>query len=162
MDVRSFSKRLDTVEEKVGEMREAAIEHKTRLENGVKVFAKHEARIEEIENKIEPRPPSIAKIVSITITCLIAAATALWSYANMMRDRPTTDQIEKIIHSHDANGHKTMRDDVRAVQTEQAAQRVMIESIQATQATQGKNLDTLVKVLVEEPAEKRKRSRRSR
>lgn len=164
-DISTLNRRVGTVEEKVAEMREAVVEHRTRLQGGVKTFSSHLDRIETIEKKIEPNLPSVPKIVGITFAIMMAAAGALWALANMIRDRPTVEQIDKVIDSHDTNGHRDMKDDIRSVQIEQGKQRTLFESMQVEQKTQGGKLDTL---LLRTPApppaklENRSRGHRSR
>lgn len=132
-------------------LREAVAEHRVRLENGSHVFQKYDdrfhrndERVKEIEDKIAPKPPSVYKIVGITLSVVLAGAGALWALANMLRDRPTVEQIEKIIHKHDEVGHKSVREDVREIQKEQGAQRVIIEGVKSEQQAANVKLDQIL------------------
>ena len=90
------------------ELKETAVEQRVRLENGQKAFGAAHDRISQIEHRITPKPPSVLKIVSITIGLFLTCAGALWGLSNMLRDRPTSEQIEKIIHKHDEVGHSAI------------------------------------------------------
>jgi hypothetical protein len=124
----------DRVREELGELKEAVVEHRVRLENGVKVFADQKARLETIEQKIAPSP---FKIISVTVGIFLVGAGSLWGLANMLRDRPTLEQVEKVMDKHEDNGHPALRQDVRAIQTE-------IQGVQTEQKRQGAKLDTLL------------------
>lgn len=141
------------------ELKEAVVEHRVRLDNGVKVFADQKEKVRQLEERTAPKQPSILKVVGITITVVAIGATALWGLAMMLRDRPTVEQIDKIIDHHDTNGHEVVRDDMRDVQKEQAAQRTLIEGVKTEQKTQGGKLDTL---LDRTPAPRTPRRRRRR
>jgi hypothetical protein len=143
-DISQLSRRVGSVEEKQAEMREAVVEHRTRLQNGVKVFADQKDRLETIEKKIEPKPPSVYRIIGITISVVMAGAGSLWALANNLRDRPTVDQIDKVFESHDKNGHSDMKADVRAVQVEVSAQRIIMDDLHLEQKIQGAKIDTLI------------------
>jgi len=132
-------------------LKEAVVEHRVRLENGVAVFGKTNERIAELEQVTKPKPPRIITIVGVTISIVTIAAGALWALSSMLNDRPTVKQIDRIIQSHDVGGHSKVRNEVRAVQIEQGKQRVIIESVKADQgvirAKQDdslKKLDTLI------------------
>jgi hypothetical protein len=125
-------------------LKEAVVEHRVRLENGTKVFATYGERLKDVETRITPRPPSILKIAGITLTVIALGATSLWGLANMLRDRPTVEQLDKVFDRHDTGGHDGMRKEIRAVTAEQAVQRVMLEGVQDIQKDQVHKLDTLL------------------
>jgi hypothetical protein len=145
---------LRLVQADVKKLNDAAVEHRVRLENGSKVFSGYAEQIQEIDKRTTPRPPSIYKIVGLTLTIVLTGAGALWGLANRLRDRPTDVQIQQIIHEHDAAGHQTIRTDVGLIQMEQSAQRGLIENVRSVQTMQGKKLDTL---LERTPGPKKKR-----
>jgi hypothetical protein len=136
------------VKKDVGALKEAAIEHKTRLQNGSRVFESWDQRIAEVEERTTPRPPSVIKIVGLTLALFMAAAGALWALAHMLRDRPTTDQLDRVLERHDerheAVGHKAMREDVRAIQKEQTTQGNTLKTVVEEQKTHSGKLDTLL------------------
>jgi len=138
------SSTLRLIRQDVDALKQAAVEHRVRLENGSNVFRGYDQRIRSVEERTTPKPPSVYKIIGITLTVVFTGAVALWALANMLRDRPTLDQIEKIIKAHDDGGHHTVREDVRAVQVEQGAQRALIENVQVEQKNQGAKLDQLL------------------
>lgn len=150
-DIASIGKRVDNIEAKVIQVSEAVIEHRTRLENGVRVFADQKDRLEAVEKKIEPKPPSVYKIIGITISVVMAGAGALWALANNLRDRPTIEQIDKVFDRHDRNGHADMQADMQYVQVEQGIQRTIMKDVQLEQKTQGAKLDTLIQRTPEPP-----------
>jgi len=143
---------VGVAEERLAKVSDAVIEHRTRLENGVRVFADQKDRLETVEKKIEPKPPSVYKIIGITFSVVMAGAGALWALANNLRDRPTVHQIDKVFDGHDKNGHADMKNDVRAVQVEQGQQRIIIEDVQMEQKSQGAKLDTLLNRTPENPS----------
>lgn len=161
-EIVALSARVGNIESRQSEIGEAVVEHKTRLQNGVNVFSDQKKRIENIEKKIEPKPPSVYKIIGITISLMVAGAGSLWALANMLRDRPTVEQIDKVIDHHDSSGHNGMKSDIRAVQVEQGAQRTMIEAVQLEQSSQGDKLDTLIQRTPEPPPPKVDRKNRNR
>lgn len=140
---------------KLSDLNVAVAEHKLRLENGVKVFGDHKKRLESVEHKTTPKPPSIIKIVGLTLGIVGMGAGALWALSNMLRDRPTVEQIDKIIEKHDGNGHKAVRDDIKEIQKAQALQGKDIGSIQTMQAAQSTKIDTLL----DRVPERRRRNR---
>jgi hypothetical protein len=150
-DIAGIGRRVDNIEAKVTQVSESIIEHRTRLENGVRVFQDQKDRLETVEKKIEPKPPSVYKIIGITFSVVMAGAGALWALANNLRDRPTVEQIDKVFDGHDQNGHSDMKSDVRAVQVEQGAQRVIMDDVQLEQKSQGYKLDTLIQRTPEPP-----------
>ena len=129
----------------------------TRFENGREVFGDLKRSIADIDQRTTPKPPSVYKIIGLTLTIVLAGAGALWGLANRLRDRPTDAQIRAIIHDHDDAGHKSIREDVAQIQKDQGAQRVMIEDVQRAQTTQGNKLDTLLDRV---PSPRKKKRRR--
>lgn len=159
-DINVLSSRLDTVEDRQAEMREAVAEHRIRLQNGVKVFSDQKERLETIEQDIRPKPPSILTIVGVTLAIVSAGAGALWALANNLRDRPTAEQIDKIIHKHDTAGHLDMKDDIEGVKSVQVEQKILLENMGTEQKTQGRKIDKLL-MRVPDPEEADSRPRRS-
>jgi uncharacterized protein YqgV (UPF0045/DUF77 family) len=143
-DIVVIEGRISNAEDRINKMSEAIVEHRTRLQNGVKVFGDQKDRLDTIEKKIQPSPPSVYKIIGITFAVMMAAAGALWALANTIRDRPTIEQIDKVIHAHDKGGHSEMREKISSVKEEQTKQRVIIESVQTEQQAQSTKLDTLI------------------
>jgi len=148
---------LNALRREVNDLKEAAVEHRVRLENGTNVFRDYSARIGAIEEKITPKPPSIAKIIGITLTIVFAGAGALWGLANMLRDRPTADQIRDVVQQHDDVGHKSIREDVHDIHREQSQQRVLIEQVTTAQGQQDKKLDRLLEQTKDSPPPRRRR-----
>lgn len=135
-------------------LKSAVSEHRIRLENGTHVFQKFDERISIVEDLTKPKPVSITKIASISFVIFMAAAGALWALHGMLRDRPTVEQLDKVLDVHEENGHKAVREDVRAIGSEQAKQRTLIESVAKEQGKQAEKLDTVLDRL---PPRKRRR-----
>jgi hypothetical protein len=127
--------------QELGEVKEAVLEHRLRLENGIHVFAAVRKELDELEARTMPRSPSVYKIVGVTLALVMAGASALWGLSNMLRDRPTLEQVDTLMKGHDAAGH---RDQIRAIQTEQVEQRALIEQVQSAQARQVGKIDELL------------------
>lgn len=136
----------------VADLQLAVGEHRVRLQNGSEVFAKYEKKISEIDRRTTPTPPSVFKIASITLAFFMAAAGALWALATMLRDRPTLDQIERVMDKqsaqHELGGHQAIKADITSIQGQLGEQRALINN-----AT-GK-LDTL---LIRIPASTKRRT----
>jgi hypothetical protein len=115
------------LQEKVNAMQETLVEHRVRLENGTKVFGGYGTRIAGLEEVTRPKPVSVSKVAGITFTIVMAGAVALWGLANLLRDRPTMDQIEHVVEQHDATGHQSIREDVRDIKAAQEIQQGLIE-----------------------------------
>ena len=138
-------KTIEVLQEEVKGLKETVVEHRTRLENGSTVFEGWNKRIAEVEERTKPKPPpSVLKVAGITLTVVLAGATALWGLANMMRDRPTTHQIDDIVEKHGEVGHKETRDKIHEIRLEQRTQRTLIEGIQKVQQKQDEKLDQLL------------------
>lgn len=150
---------VQVVKDDVAELKEAAVEHRVRLQNGSNVFQGWDDRISKVEDRTTPKPISAFKVVGITLSVALAAAGALWALAMMIRDRPTVDQLEKVMEhrqdSHEEAGHKAMRENVGAIQQEQGAQRVLIEGVKTEQGSQDKKLDVLIQRVPENPPPRR-------
>lgn len=127
---------LGRTREDVDILKEDSIKYGLRLDNGQRAFMEMEAKI--------PVPMAPAKLLSWAFAIFIACTGGLWTLSTYLADRPTHAQAEKAIHSHDKNGHSSLRNDVRAIQNEQAAQRVRIETVQTGIDTQNVKLDTLI------------------
>ena len=152
---------LHRIRDDVDDLKEAAVEHRVRLENGSAVFRGFDSRIKTVEERTVPKPPSAIKIIGITLMVVMTGAGALWALANMLRDRPTVEQIDKIIDSHEQGGHKELRDDVNSIQTEQGAQRTLIEAVKTEQVVQHEKLDTLLERTPAPPPKRPQKRRRS-
>ena len=142
----------------VGTMKESCVEHRMRLENGSKVFESWHKRIADIERRTQPKEPNLLKVIGLTLAIFSACAGGLWGLAQMLRDRPTTEQVERVLEKqvqyHENTGHGPLRRDVQAIKEEQAAARILIKGLQTGQDEQGKKLD---RVLDRLPVLKKKR-----
>ena len=126
----------DRLRTDVDELKEAAVEHRVRLENGTKVFAQMQDRL--------PKPMSPLKLFTLSFAVFTTVSTGVWGLAHMLRDRPTIEQIKEIMNAHDSDGHKAVRHDVREIQVEQGAQRQLIKEVQNEQKTADGKLDELL------------------
>ena len=95
-----IKERLRLAEREIAEMKEKIVEHRVRLENGGKTMRDTEKRISHLEHTTAPKAVSPLKIVGITLTVMVTCTGALWGLANMLRDRPTMDDVEKMIERH--------------------------------------------------------------
>jgi hypothetical protein len=128
----------------LADVKEAMVEHKVRLENGSKVFDGIRSRLATVEEATRPKPPSIVKIVGVTLAVVGMGAGALWGLSNMLRDRPTLRQVEKVIDAHDDNGHKETRIRIEEIREEQVEQRTLIKHVESQVGTQGDKLDEIL------------------
>jgi hypothetical protein len=122
----------------------ATVEHRMRLENGVKVFADQKDRLTTVEERVAPKVPSIIKIVGITLAVVSMGAGALWGLSNRLRDRPTIEQVEKVINTHDGNGHKATVESIGQIRLEQTQQRTLIGNIDSKVKDQVDKLDEIL------------------
>ncbi len=151
-DTRSFDGRIERdvrdMRKEIVELTKSQARIQQRLENGTKVFTDWDERIGKVEHRTAPKPTPVWKVAMTTIGLFCTAAGALWGLSNMLRDRPTTDQIQRVFESreaiHNEAGHKRLRLDVGAIQKEQAVQHELIRQVQADQRGQGDKLDQLL------------------
>lgn len=149
--MRDSKAKWEKQEERTRTLEEAVTEHRLRLDNGILAFRDlredHKtmgAMFAEKVAELTPVPVSPTKIVGIVLAIVMAAAGALWGLSGMLNDRPTDKQIHLIMDSHETNGHKATRDEIRAVQTEQAVQKTMIEGIGTKVGKTDQKLDELL------------------
>lgn len=113
--------------------------------------------IDDIDKRTSPPPPSVVKVIAITLTVFITAATALWGLAQKLSDRPTTEQMRQILHTHEGNGHTTLRSDVQLIRAAQTAQRVIIDQAAKQGRSNSQKLDKLLFRLPDRPRDRRNR-----
>jgi hypothetical protein len=163
-EVKALQTDVSEMKADVSELAKAGVEHRVRLENGTAVFSsirermtKSDSAIADISERIRPKPPSITKVVTITLGLVVVGAGALWGLSNMLRDRPTVEQVDQVFQryddSHEAAGHKELREDVHSIQKEQVLQGVKLQDVQKQQGTDSEKLD---KVLERLPAPRRR------
>ena len=120
---------------------EAAMsEHKLRLENGSRVFTDIKTEIgdvrtdmKEIAKATQPKPVDWFRITTWGFTVLMAVLASWWALSQKFAERPTTNDLDKIILTHvNSEGHPTMVKDVRAVHDEQIKQSGQIDMLQKT------------------------------
>lgn len=118
-------------------LEEELVEHRTRLENGVKVFSDiHEKLVE-----LTPKPLSIRQILFPTIGVVAMVLSGWWGLGQMFADRPTEDRVESIVKAHaESNGHPGLAADLKELQREQVEQRRILDKMSATQEAM---LDTI-------------------
>lgn len=152
---------VNHAEDEIDELQRESVEHETRLANGRKVFDAHDKRLAVIEERTTPAPPSVMKIVALTLGIFMALSGALWALSEKLADRPTVKQLDQVLKKsndhHETSGHTSMRDDVRQIQTEQIRHRHQLDVVQKTQATHGSQLK---KVLDRLPKPRRRNNRR--
>lgn len=128
----------------ISALQQAATEHRMRLENGTHVFSALKDEIADLDARTTPRAPSVLKIVAITLALVTAGAGALWGLSNMLRDRPTLEQVDKVMDKHQANGHKATHEQIESIKHEQYEQRTLIKDVKTEQLAQDEKLDTLL------------------
>lgn len=151
--------RIARLEADVGELKEdmalvkeAIVEHRLRLENGTKVFSDLRGDIADKSGKIaalQPKPPSISKVVSLTLALVMAGGGVIWLMATMLHERPTHEQVYQSMDSsheaHEAAGHRELREDVEDIKTLQAVQQKLIENVGKQQAQDSSKLDKILR-----------------
>jgi hypothetical protein len=156
-DVLRLLERTASLESDFDTVRQAVAEHRMRLENGSHVFREQKKQLSELNAKLTPSPPSLLKIVALTISLVTMGASALWALSNTLRDRPTTEQLQQVVKEHDDTGHSVVRDQVQQIRQEQAIQRTLIDRVEQQQATDSRKLDQVLDRL---PEKRRGRSHR--
>lgn len=121
---------------------EALVEHRIRLENGTKAFARMDTEMTEIDKRTTPKPISVARVVSMTLGCFLAAATALWGLSTMLSDRPTSSQVKDIMVDHDQSGHRDLREDVTEIKSAISTQGGLLKDVRTQQGELKKAQDT--------------------
>jgi hypothetical protein len=129
---------------------EAMVEHRIRLENGTKTFAKMDEKLSDIDKRTMPKQISVGRTVSYTFGSFVVVATALWGLSVMLSDRPTTSQVKDIMLDHGRHGHEELRKDLTTMQSSISLQGVLIkevrtqsDGIRASQEATNKKLDAL-------------------
>ena len=112
------------------------IEHKLRLENGSRVFTDIKSEIANLRGEIRdvvkqsaPKPMDWWRAVGYAAGVLVTILTAWWALSQQLADRPTMDQIDKVMKAHVDTGHPTIANEIKAVHDEQITQRDGIKSI---------------------------------
>lgn len=153
-----------SLEGEVKEIRDMTMAHKIRLDNGTHAFKrvsdsvdKTNKRIDELDKRTAPKVPSTGKIIAITITVFMAAATALWGLAQNLSDRPTTNQMREVLHTHEGNGHTDLRQTVQNIRADQKAHRVILDRTATQQAQNAAKLDKLLMRTPDRPKTRRAR-----
>lgn len=164
-EVKALKVDVGDMKSDVSDLNKAVVEHRVRLENGTHVFAglrkdvsSNETAIEDLAERIRPKPPSIVKIVTLTLGFVAVGSAALWGLSNMLRDRPTVEQVDRVFQgydeAHEAGGHRQLRDDVHSIQQEQALQSKRIGDVAEQQDKDSEKLDRVLERL---PAPRRRR-----
>ena len=135
---------ISQVRTEVGQLRAAVAEHTIRLENGRHVMHDIKERL--------PKPMGAGKLIGLSFGIFVALGGALWGLSEKLADRPTAEQIQSVIQTHDRHGHQDLRNDIRSIQHEQSTQRTLTEQMSA-------KLDKLIEtsVVVKRAPRKRKR-----
>lgn len=102
---------------------------KQRFETGNEAFSAMRESIGQLSQAVQPRPVSVARVVGLTVTMVLAAGAALWALSAMIADRPRIEQVREVISDHASNGHPSLTEDIAGIKQEQAVQRVKLESI---------------------------------
>lgn len=141
----NMEQRIDRMRTRLTQIETQNAAHEQRLKNGIEVFRELKNEI----NEIRPKPPNPYKIAGIVFAVMMAAAGALWALANHLRDRPTLNQVQEILSSHDHSGHRSIRENLRQIEQEQSKQRQLLED----------RFGRLEKMLEEKSTRKRRRRR---
>lgn len=144
-------RRWEQQEKRTRTLEEGMTEHRMRLENGTLAFQglreDHSTMATTFAEKVAdltPRPPSVTKVVGIVLSLVMAGAGSLWGLSAMLNDRPTTEQIHKIMDGHQGNGHKDTREELRGVRDVQIEQGAAIKNVGEVVDKQDEKLDTLI------------------
>jgi hypothetical protein len=123
-------------------LNDAMVEHRVRLENGSHVFAKQHEKFEAVEGKLEqvqeelrPKPPSVLRIVIATFGVFVTLSGALWYLSEKLADRPTTDQLRNVMEGHQKAGHHATQEKIGEMREDLVEQRALIKEVRADQAT---------------------------
>ena len=154
-DVRQLQSHDLATRKDISQLKESTARHDVRLENGRQVFATIRKELDDVKLATTPRPPSVVKIVGLTLALVTAAAGALWGLSNMLRDRPTLDQVESILDQHQKSGHRETREKMDQIVREQYEQRALINQVRTEQSAQNDKLDLLLERI---PPRRRRRS----
>lgn len=128
----------------LGEHREKLGAHDQQFSNGRHVMGDLNSRLGAVEVRTMPKPPSITKIVGITLTCVLAGASALWGLSTKLSDRPTMQQIERAFDKHAEAGHRQTTQDIGQIHQQLGQQKLLIENIDRQQNLTGRKLDDVL------------------
>lgn len=121
----------------VKELREGFVEHRVRLENGVRVFAKHDeaaakqdVKIQCLEDTVAPKPTPIFKVVGIALTAFVLMSGGIWAVADKLAERPTAGQMERQLE----RVVERNQEELGHIRKDMAEQRSLIKDVKASQA----------------------------
>lgn len=131
---------MEELKKDVAELKEATVEHRLRLENGVKVFGDFDERIK----RLEPKAPDWLKLLMAGVTLLGIALGAYYGVVEKLHDRPTAEQLEKVVDKHVEHGHPAAEKQLQDIREEQVEQRTVIQNIDKRQGEVHQKLDRLL------------------
>jgi hypothetical protein len=101
----------DGVRNDIAEIREALVEHRVRLENGVKVFGDFKDQLD----KLKPKAPDWLKLLGFAVGLFGMAVGGIWWVADAVHDRPTVEQLEHVLDVHEERGHPKIEKTIQAL-----------------------------------------------
>lgn len=124
-------------------LRDQVTEHRVRLDNGRHAISDTrdsiknvEGRVQSLSDQIRPRPPSIPKIVGITMTAVIAGATALWALSSILNGKTDTQDVESIIERKSSGNevdHRSFQLKIQSLEQQIAEQKKMLIELSGKQ-----------------------------
>jgi hypothetical protein len=114
------------VRKDIEDLKEAMVEHRVRLENGVKVFSDFDKRVK----MLEPKAIDLLKALGVAASVLGMIFAGIWWVSEKLHDRPTIDQIEKIMRAHEGQGHEKTTEELTNIKESQVEQRAVIKSVE--------------------------------
>jgi len=93
---------------------------------------------------MQPKVPSVTKVVSVTFGIFVTLASALWFLSAKLSDRPTTEQFFEVMESHEKRGHPATREKISEIREDLAAQGQLIQDVRHDQGEANRKLDTLL------------------
>lgn len=120
---------IDDIAKDVKKLSEAVIEHRVRLENGVRVFTEQKEKLAAVALAVVPKPMPVFKVVGLVLTIFMIITASIWAIADKLGDRPTAVQMEQQLKRVTSQN----QDEVARLREDMAAQHALIEDVQASQ-----------------------------
>jgi len=116
---------------------EAIVEHRMRLENGVKAFSE----LKEEQKALKPKPLNWITVTFSAIGVLITVLSSWWALSTKFAERPTISDVKEIVQSHSQiHGHPGTIEELKANREEQQEQRRTLDRIETRQDQTSKDV----------------------
>ena len=141
-DLDRFAGDVAELQDDMTQVKEKLVVHETRFGNGIHVMAEMKAEI----SALKPKAPDWLKLMLAGLSVVgILMGAQLW-LTDRFNDRPTHREAEKMV-TPIKEAQKETAKEIGDIGKSQSAQKISIENIETTQASQSKKIDTILERL---------------